>query len=238
MLAFDRLRALSGIHDASYQRFSAKQLNDHRVGAALLEACRLADLGIENIRIEEREVKSNVLELLSHDLANKIRKDKESSLRVFMERAKFSEGKVVGTEPFDLESEESEGTKKFFRMMGPILDTLENGYTVIVDELEAKLHPLLTRAIVRMFHTPEINAKNAQLIFCTHDTGLLSHGGLRRDQIWFVEKSAKGASTLYPLSDFENVRKDTKIEANYIAGRFGAIPFLGGTDALVHLMRG
>jgi hypothetical protein len=242
MTLVDSVRALFGVSDARYQFFSATQARDGATGAALLEACRTADLGVRNIRVEEHELEFPPIEEIIKRVAGKRPASGDSKYvdqRIFFEHAKYDGDEVVGTASFDLERDESEGTRKYFRLMGPILDSLAHGYTVFVDELEAKLHPLLTRSIVRLFHNPEINRKSAQLVFCTHDTGLLSHGGLRRDQIWFVEKSDRGTSTLYPLSDFKKkVRKDTRIEAGYIEGRYGAIPFLGGSDALARLMEG
>ncbi len=158
--------------------------------------------------------------------------------RVLLEHPKYSEGRMVGTVAFDLEEDASAGTQKYFRILGPIIDTLEHGLTLFVDELEAKLHPLMTRSIVQMFQSSDSNPKNAQLVFCTHDTNLLTYAGLRRDQIWFVEKSKEGSSTLYPLSDFNGVRQESDLESDYISGRFGAIPFPGGPAALADLHKG
>jgi uncharacterized protein len=235
-----RLRAVSGVHDYMYRDISFAMLQHPDTKPRIIEAIRMADFGIEDLTGEETSLDPSEMSDLPQDVLKELANGKISRLlerKVLARHTVFNGDRAVGPAWFDLEADESAGTKKFFRMMGPILDTLENGYTVFVDELEEKLHPLLTRAIVRLFHDPRINTKNAQLVFCTHDVGLLSHGGLRRDQVWFAEKSAKGASALTPLSDFENVRKDTQIEDGYIQGRFGAIPFLGGTEELARLMR-
>jgi hypothetical protein len=129
--------------------------------------------------------------------------------------------------PLDFE-EESDGTKTYFNMLGPILDVLKDGTLVLVDELEASLHPNLARQIVRIFNDPALNPNGAQLIFATHDTNLLDLNLLRRDQIWLTEKNQNGATVLVPLSDFK-VRKDQNIASAYLHGRFGAIPFLDET---------
>ena len=129
---------------------------------------------------------------------------------------------------------ESEGTKKILNMSGPIMDTLTNGYTLVIDELDAKLHPLLTRKIIETFNSPETNPNKAQLIFATHDTNLLSNKILRRDQIWFAEKNREDESTdIYPLSDIreqngDKIRNDRIYEKDYINGKYGAIPYLRG----------
>src|SRR6185295_16753804 len=100
------------------------------------------------------------------------------------------------------------------------------------DEIDARLHPILTCAIIQLFNRPETNPKHAQLIFTTHDTNLLGSELFRRDQIWFVEKSRRGESTLYSLVEYK-VRNDAAYEKNYIEGRYGAIPYLGSLSAAI-----
>jgi AAA15 family ATPase/GTPase len=163
---------------------------------------------------------------------------KQRQFKIATVHKSFRDGVEEGITHLDFASEESEGTKKFFRIAGPILDCLKNGYIVAVDELDAKLHPHLTRAIARLFNSPVSNPKNAQLIFATHDTNLLHYGNLRRDQVWFVEKTNQSASSLYSLAEFKSVRgtkvrNDAALEKNYIQGRFGAIPYLGDFSTLL-----
>ena len=126
--------------------------------------------------------------------------------------------------------EESQGTRMLFRMARPILEVLHSGGRLVVDELESSLHPNLGLSIVEMFNCPKTNPNNAQIIFSTHDTNLLGttlgEAPLRRDQIWFTEKDADGASRLYPLTDYRP-RKVENLERGYLQGRYGAIPFLG-----------
>ena len=142
-----------------------------------------------------------------------------------------ADGNDVGTRRFPTEKMESEGTKKIIEIAGPIFDTILNGKILIVDELDAKLHPFLTRKIISLFMDKEINSKGAQLIFATHDTNLLNIQYLRRDQIWFTEKDKSDSTDLYSLVEFRDdagnkVRNDRNIEKDYINGRFGAIPFM------------
>lgn len=127
--------------------------------------------------------------------------------------------------------EESDGTLKMFALYPVLQDTLENGGTLFIDELNARLHPLLVRSIIITFLNPEINKNNAQLVFTTHDSWQLSNNLLRRDEIWFTEKDANGVSTLYSLADFVDedgtkIRKDESYEKNYLLGKYGAIPTL------------
>lgn len=126
--------------------------------------------------------------------------------------------------------EESRGTQSLFHLAWPILQAFQLGGILIVDELERSLHPALARQIVLQFNDPLKNPKNAQLICTTHDTNLLGstlgEPALRRDQVWLTEKSAEGASEIYPLTDYQP-RKGENVERGYLQGRYGAIPFLG-----------
>ena len=142
------------------------------------------------------------------------------------------DGQVIDENDFYRDVMESEGTKKVIELSGPIFDTLINGKTLIVDELDARLHPLLTRNIVLLFMDPERNKHGAQLIFATHDTNLLDLSVLRRDQIWFAEKDKVESTDIYSLVEFEEDDQEEPnnkhdIERDYIRGRYGAIPFIG-----------
>lgn len=134
---------------------------------------------------------------------------------------------LVDEKKYELDfDEESLGTKTIFILIPFISMVLDSKRVLIIDELDKSLHPLLVELIVTMFNNPEINKNGAQLIFNTHDTNLLNLNLLRRDQIWFVEKSEKtGSSDLYAMSDFSK-RENENIEQGYLLGRYGAIPFI------------
>lgn len=126
---------------------------------------------------------------------------------------------------------ESAGTLKMFALYPLLQDVLESGGVLFVDELNARLHPLLVRTFVITFLNPEINKNHAQLIFTSHDSWQLNSNLLRRDEVWFVEKSEDGVSALYSLADFVDedglkIRKDENYEKNYLLGKYGAIPTL------------
>lgn len=140
-------------------------------------------------------------------------------------------GEIVGQRSFPTDKMESEGTKKMIEIAGPLVDAILSGKILVVDELDAKLHPFLTRKIIGLFMDREINRNGAQLIFATHDTNLLNLQYLRRDQIWFTEKDKTDSTELYSLVEFRDdagnkVRNDRNIEKDYINGRYGAIPFM------------
>lgn len=145
-----------------------------------------------------------------------------------------SNNKYIDDIHFSMDIDESSGTRKFFALTGPVLDVLENGYILVVDELDSKLHPNLVCKLISLFNSKDLNPRNAQLIFNTHDTNLLGSGLFRRDQIWFTEKNKFGSASLYSLADFktDSVRKNEAFEENYIRGKYGSVPYLGFFDSL------
>jgi hypothetical protein len=126
---------------------------------------------------------------------------------------------------------QSEGTKKFFNYSSIFLEALKTGKALILDEFDAKFHPLLSRKIVELFNS-KANKANAQLFFVTHDSNLLDAKLLRRDQIYFAEKNKQGETSIYSLVDLQGVRNDASFEKDYIKGKYGAIPFLGNFEEL------
>lgn len=127
-------------------------------------------------------------------------------------------------------AEESLGTRRLFSMLASFYQVLKTGQLAVIDELSASIHPSMVREIVRLFHDPHLNPNGAQLVFVTHDTALLSNKLFRRDQVWFTEKNAVGATDLYSLNDIKGVREGESFEKGYLRGRYGAIPFFGQFD--------
>ena len=137
----------------------------------------------------------------------------------------FENDEVVGETMFD-KSEESKGTQSLFILTGIILDAFEDGTILIVDEFEKNLHPHVTKSLIKLFHDPGINDKNAQLIFATHDLSQLDSDIFRRDQIWFVEKNEKGETDLFSMADISGVRSNIPYDKWYDSGKFGATPII------------
>ncbi len=124
----------------------------------------------------------------------------------------------------DLFEEESLGVKKLFSIVGPLLDIVSSGKILVCDELESSLHEAVVASIASAFADSESN-KCAQLLFTTHDTGILERDILRRDQVWFTELRREDRSTdLYSLSEIKNVRKGDNLARGYMTGRYGAVP--------------
>ena len=131
-----------------------------------------------------------------------------------------------------MEEQESSGTQKVLSLAGPLLTVLKKGWILVVDELDARLHPSLTKTLIHIFSDSKTNPLSAQLIFATHDIGLLDREIFRRDQIWFTEKDKYGATSLYSLAEFKMKDMEPYAEG-YVRGRYGAVPF---TRALTLLM--
>lgn len=231
---FEKFHQLSGLHEGGYMGYSMARVNDskNRIVSLLKEA----DIGIEDISIKKMD-SANLPDEMPDKLKELIRKkmEEDSSLE-FMEGVKtfhtvFDENnKPIQLEEFNLDEEESSGTMKFFALIGPILSALENGETLFMDEIDSKLHPNLVCKLIALFNSVEANPKNAQLIFNTHNTNLLSAEIFRRDQIWFIQKDRFGVASLYSLASFrtdEGGRKTDNFEEKYLQGRYGGVPVLG-----------
>jgi len=226
---FRTVNIISGLEDVGYRSFTVSQYLDNMSYRDQIQKliCSL-DVGIEKIAIEK--VASDKVEFpkeMPEELKKLLIDSPGEFVSVNTEHTVFDEmGQATGFVSFDLEDEESEGTQKLFSLSGPIIDTLQNGEILFVDEMEARLHPLLTQKLVGLFNSIDTNPKRAQIIFTTHDTNLLDKDLFRRDQIWFVEKDSTAASHLYSLAEFK-IRNDKQYERNYLRGKFGAIPYLG-----------
>jgi AAA15 family ATPase/GTPase len=226
LLWFRQFRNISGLDDRGYLPFTAERLCHELHRSRLLEFAQQADFNIVDLASEELSEEKLPKEIPA-DLRKKILSGRAfGGIKTYHHKRNAS-GEVIGRVEFDLNDDESEGTQKFIALSGPITHTLEEGSILVIDELEARLHPKLTQAIVDLFHSP-VNEKNAQLICATHDVTLLDPERFRRDQIWFCEKGSDGSSTLFSLAEFDpqKVRPTTKFSRQYMLGLFGAIPKL------------
>jgi AAA15 family ATPase/GTPase len=238
---FNNFIAISGLSHEGYKAVTFKMLENEKSKPKLQNFYDQLDLGFENIKIEKKAFDPNELPKdLPEALVKQMITDLEGKTLITVKtlHKKFNDNfEVVKFEEFDLRGQESSGTNKIFNISGPVFDILSNGGVLIIDELDASLHPLLTLAITKLFNSKEYNNKNAQLIFSTHDTNLLCYGNYRRDQVYFVEKDEFGASDLYSLVEYnengKKIRKDRSFEKDYIQGRYGAIPYIGNIETLL-----
>lgn len=227
---FETCNSLSGIDSEGYMGFTLRMFKEHLAGADEAQALfKTLQLGFSRFSVNTASnFSKEVLDSLPDNLRESVEKDLAEGKIVEATTSHpiyDDQGNVVAEREFPKDKMESEGTKKVIELSGPLFDTLISGKTLIVDELDSKLHPLLTRNLVLLFMDKERNSKGAQLIFATHDTNLLDTSILRRDQIWFAEKDQSESTDIYSLIEFQKSGDD--VEKNYIRGRYGAIPFIG-----------
>ena len=201
-------------------RVSLKILSDENYKKEVLKFIKTFDSGIEGIKTTPDSIEAV----------------KSNNGIIDIEVIHRGENGELKALPFYLESN---GTRKMFHLFDFFMDALKNGMVLFVDELDAKLHPLLTRYIINLFHNSDTNKGNGQLIYSTHDTVNLNKETFRRDEIWFVEKDKNGVSELYSLSYYiiedengnaKKVRNDATYNKDYLTGRYGAIPVLEEFD--------
>ena len=178
--------------------------NSDEVKHIMLDMIQEMDLDIVDFRVEEKE--NDLIEV-------------------------YTKHSVDGYETELNLSDESSGTKKLFGLLPFIAASLLTGTVLIIDELDAKIHPVLLRHIIMMFNDMSINRHKAQLIFTSHDLSTMNSEVFRRDEIWFVAKGNAQNSKLYSLVEFKNekgesVRKDAKFDKQYLEGKYGADPYL------------
>ena len=235
-----KFRQLSGLKEDGYMGYSMHRAQTTDGKKKMLELLQKADTGIEDFTVQPMDI-AGLPDDFPQELKEMLtKKRKEGGTTVFTDvktfHTKYDENNTpAGLEEFKMTQQESSGTVKFFALSGPVINALEEGEVLVVDELDSKIHPNLVCKLVDLFNSAVTNPKNAQLIFNTHDTNLLGVGMFRRDQTWFVEKDRYGAASLYSLAAFktdEGARKNDNYEENYINGRYGAVPVLGDFAAM------
>ncbi len=188
--------------------FSKRIVEDDKYRKTIEKFIRVADVGIVGLSIEENKDEKT--------------KDRNPYEVKTIHNVYNDAGEIIREEKFELNMESS-GTNRYFSLIQYILNVIEDGGVFIVDEMSARLHPILTKFIVDLFQD-KMN-KRAQLIFTTHDISLMNRNQFRRDEIAFVEKNKKGESSLYTLADIK-ARSDASFSKDYMSGKYGAIPVL------------
>jgi AAA15 family ATPase/GTPase len=208
---FSNVNVLSGLHDLSYNKFTADLLQSDK------KFKRWASIALKYLEITNLEAGEKEGEIITYH--NKY--DNNNLL--------------LNTIPFPSQME-SEGTQKLIHILGPIYDTLKLGSILFIDEFDSKLHPNLSKKLISLFH--QFNKRNAQLIFSAQDSNLLDKTIFRRDQIWFTEKDQFGASSLYSLSEFDakTVRNTSAFDKKYLANEFGAADTIEINETLMNVI--
>lgn len=208
-----------------------KMANDSILLNKMNELLRFADTGLNGISIKERDESDfNLPDDIPDTTKTRIVTDNKYSLT--SKHSFYNNSILVKNDeslPFE---QESRGTNTIFALGGRLIQALEYGEILFVDEIETNLHPYLSKFLVCLFQSERINKYNSQLIFTTHNPILLDRSLFRKDQVWFTEKDEFGASNLYSLQDFTDVREDTPFDKWYLAGKFGGIPNIKTLEAL------
>ena len=218
---FIHLSADAMLHPGFTADLVAKPTHHDRI----LNLLKSADIGVADAMIQEKEISVEELrQNMSPSMLARIEKDGAKSVKNIEISLTH---KADGMEPVALnfDDEESAGTRRFFSLIGPWTDILDKGHMVFIDEIETSLHPILVKELLKLLLCSKNNPKGAQVVFTTHNPVLLDGSLMRRDQIWFTEKSPAGATHIYPLTDYQP-RKDEALAKGYLAGRYGAIPFM------------
>lgn len=194
-------------------------LKDDNRKKALEVFIKAIDIGIEKFELKEQESFVNSSESPPNNVRNSYQ---ILTLHKNIDNNEYSFNPILN---------ESSGTQKMIALYVSVSKTLQQGSVLFVDELDAKLHPLLLRYLINMFHDPAINRNKAQLIFTTHDVFTLDKDNFRRDEIWFVDKDDRGVSELYSLAEYKlesgkKPRNDASYGKDYILGKYNAIPDL------------
>ena len=215
----ENLQFVSAYEPMVSEEFTINILNsDVKLKELVLKALLEADIGIDDVNATFKK-----LEDIPPDMPSELKSLITNGIGTLKQNEIKTYHKGVA---FDYYAEESEGTKRMFSLIGYWIDALQNGRVLVVDELDTKLHHLLNLFLIKLFHNPTQNKNNAQLIFTTHNTNLLDIQDIfRRDQIWFTEKKDSGTTDLYSLVEY-SPRNDKNIENGYLAGKYGALPFI------------
>ena len=209
------------------QRFTIEQIKSGKHKDNVVELLKSADLSISSIELQKRKTPAKNVVFDTRSETVKINEEViEEDIVLFGHQT--DEGTVYLPINF-----ESAGTQKFFQLAGPLIDILSKKVTILIDELDTSLHPMLVEKIVELFETVSDKTEGAQLIFTTHCESLLENNTsdtgisplLRRDQVWFVSKDHTHASTLYSLLEFK-VRNNESVREGYRRGRFDGIPMI------------
>ena len=243
---FRHFNMIDGLNTEDEMLSTVNLWEDEKYKDKIHEYFQRLNLGVLNIDVsfkefESSELPNNLNESTRTELIDQLKGKKRaivSANHKFYNKQGLANQKTIS---WSLKERESAGTNKAFHISGPILWALINGGVLIIDEIDARFHPIMTLDTINLFLNKATNPSNAQLIFATHDTNLLSYSNLRRDQIYFAEKNNWESTEIYSLSDFvyldksnmsKKERPDADKEKRYFEGRYGAIPMLSNFHLL------
>lgn len=224
---FRNIQIIHGLSNSRFPKATIDFLKDEKSAFLIKELIKKVDLGINDILIQE----TDLAEPKSKGATGSIGRFIKSPI-IYTIHTKFNaKNEPVGSSNFLLNGQESEGTIKYFNIIGQLLFAIQNDHLVIIDEFDARLHTLLSKAIIRLFNS-SLSKSKSQLFVASHDTALLDNRLLRRDQIYFVAKNKYGASEVTALVEYKT-RKESPYDKNYLEGKYGAIPFIEEFESIL-----
>lgn len=243
---FRGINIISGVEDRSFGGYTTNKFKKDKKFRIwvnkFIDFLEITKLSVEeedvaNINIDEIDIPEEKKELKDVLIAiNKLQQKQKTKSTLKSWHKVFDDSKIlVDTTAFDFHME-SKGTQKLIYLLGPIYDSLKNGKILFIDELDSRLHSILTKNLLNIFHLG--NKNKTQFIVALHDVSLLENDCFRRDQIYFIEKDQYGASSLYSMLDYKKVRNDEKFSKNYLKGNYGAVPYITNFDNLMEEVYG
>lgn len=235
---FNQLRMLSGTEELGYSGFTHELLtNDPQFKRWALQV--LNTLGIDDLRVDEVKTPefsfSNVTPEVKNVLSavGELSKHQKTTRLIVIKKVDHTDGNYTVEFPAEFESE---GTRKLINILGPLYDSIQNKRVLLIDEIEAKFHSLLTRFVLKTYH--ENNSSGSQIIATAHDTNLMDTRYYRRDQIWLVENEPGNGSQLYSLIEFKEKARQLKQQygPDYLSGAFGAISLFENLEQIEGIM--
>lgn len=241
---FSAITFISGTNYSDFIDYTANLIAEGTHRRFILEVLQAANLGFHDVKVQKKEITDEMLTGLPIEFKKLFLASKNRSIinirTIHNKRDHF--GRKVGEVEFDLMTEESLGSQKFFALTGPIFNSLIKGSLLVVDEFDARLHPDLSKFIISIFQNPLNNSRNAQFLFSSHNTQFLDRTLFRRDELFFIDKTETESSFLYNINnmsklipDMPTVRNDASFEKDYLEGKYGAVPFNKGNGRQLNL---
>jgi AAA15 family ATPase/GTPase len=219
---FTNLVIVTDYNYPSFTGYTARLIKEKKHREFILKVFKAVDLDFEDVDVKTVNIDDNLMQFLSLDLRDLIKKNLSQQLQVFTRHKVYDlKGQDVGFVDFDLKHE-SAGTQKFFAIAGPIINSLLNGYPIVIDEMDSRLHYKLVYFLIKLFNSKRDNPYGGQLVFSNHMLDLMDRDLLRRDQIILISKTRKG--TEITSIHKQGARSDKSFKRDYLSGDFGALP--------------
>jgi len=241
---FSSITFISGTNYSDFIEYTADLISEGTHRRFILEVLQAANLGFNDVKVQKKEITDEMLTGLPVEFKKLFLASKSRNITNIrtIHTKRDHHGRKVGEVEFDLMTEESLGSQKFFALSGPILNSLIKGSLLVIDEFDARLHPDLSKFIIQIFQNTLNNSRKAQFLFSSHNTQFLDKTLFRRDELFFIDKTERESSYLYNINnmsklipDMPNVRNDASFEKDYLEGKYGAVPFNKGSGRQMNL---